>query len=134
MSRNRQQLPFTHRPRNRARAVAIPQQDQRIVQMVVYALASAIIVLWMAYLSSVTGSVLARLGVVPSHLTMSETIDRAGKSDRLAATKFDERLNAVAETSGSLETPRHAERIPLGCEGAFMRLVKDGNFSTRCIA
>jgi len=134
MSGNRQQFAWAHRPHPRARAVAVPQQDQRIVRMVVYALASAIIVLWMAYLSSVTGSVLTKLGVMPSHLTMSETINRAAKADRLVAAKFSDRWNAVAEISGAASAVRHAERIPVGCEGAFMRLVKDGNFSARCIA
>lgn len=135
LSRNQQQLHFGHRPHVRARAVAVPQQeDHKILLMVAYVLASAIIVLWMAYLPSVTGSILNRLGVVPQHLASSESINRLHKADRLVGTKFDDRWNAVAEISGATDAARSAERIPLGCEAAFMRLVKDGNFSARCIA
>ena len=37
--------------------------------MVVYALVSAIIVLWMAYLPTLTGSILTILNIVPTHLS-----------------------------------------------------------------
>jgi len=88
MSGNRDEFACAHRSHPRARAVAVPQQDQRIVRMVACALATAIIVMWMAYLSSVAASVVTRLGVASSHVTASEAINRLHKADRLVATKL----------------------------------------------
>ncbi len=67
---NRQhQFHFTRQPHARARAVALTQQQnqQRITMLVGYSLASAIIVLSMAYLPFLTGCILTNLNIVPTH-------------------------------------------------------------------
>jgi len=131
MDRNYQQL--ARRAQARARAIPAPRQDHRILLMVVYMLISAIIALWLAYLPTITASVLTQLNIVPQHLTAAETmVNRDHKGDRLATLTFDERWKAVA-TIDKAAPARRAERIPHGCEGAFSGLVKAGNFSTRCV-
>ena len=103
--------------------------------MVVYALASAIIVLWMAYLPTLMGSILTILNIVPTHLSSA--------SD--TSVPFDDRWNAFATTiktlgkndiHGRVTIPAEdmQQRIPVGCEPAFSHLIKAGNFSTRCVA
>jgi len=118
------------RPQAHSRAVAVPRHEHRIALTVAYVLISAIIVLWLAYLPAITGSILTQLNLVPQHLTSSETIDRAPKGDRLPT--FDERWKVTTTVDNRLPE-RRTERIPTGCEGAFSRLVKVGNFSTRCV-
>jgi len=130
MNGNRQK--FVGRPQAYARAMTVPRHDHRIALTVAYMLISAIIVLWLAYLPAVTGSILKQLNLVPEHLTASETVDRAPKGDRLMPLTFEERWKDVASIDKRLP-PRRAERIPNGCEGAFSRLIKAGNFSTRCV-
>ena len=64
-----QQLHFMRQPYVHARAVAQMQEkdQQKITIMVAYSLASAIIVLCMAYLPTLTGSILTNLNIVPTH-------------------------------------------------------------------
>ena len=82
---SQQQLHFMRQPHAHARAVAqVKEQNHHaITMMVVYALASAIIVLWMAYLPTLTGSILTILNIVPTHLSSaSDSINRANKDDK----------------------------------------------------
>ena len=64
-----QQLHFMRRPYAHARAVAQTQEkhQQKITMMVAYSLASAIIVLSMAYLPILMDSILTNLNIVPTH-------------------------------------------------------------------
>jgi len=132
MLRNEQHLHLARWPNVRARAVAIPHDDHKILMIVAYALASAIIVLWMAYRPAVTGSVLTKLNVV-QHISY-DSINRLHKGDQLAGEKFADRWNVTVAVIKASRPARSVERVPDGCEPAFSRLVKVGNFSARCVA
>jgi hypothetical protein len=98
-------------------------------------LVAAIIALWIAYLPSATGSVLTKLNVLPQHLSAdSYTINHLNKGGRLAGVRFDDRWSAIEPTNPSRPATQRTGHIPDGCEAAFSRLVKVGNFSTRCVA
>jgi hypothetical protein len=95
--RSQQQLHFMRQPYARARAVAQVQNQYKITMMVAYALASAIIVLWMAYLPTLTGSILKNLNVVPTHLSSaSDSVNLAKRHDQLTSVRFNDRWNAFA--------------------------------------
>ena len=129
MRRNAQQLHFARRPYIHARALSTAYQDRKALLVV---LASAIVVLWIAYLSAFTGSILSKSNVV-QHQTSNEMIYRLHKGG-LAPVYFHERWNAIVEIDKALNGTQSAERIPDGCEPAFSHLVKAGNFSARCVA
>jgi hypothetical protein len=116
----------------RVRAVDIRNEDNSALFIVAYALASAIIVLWLAYLSSVTGTVLSKLNILPEHLSYYETVNRLHKTDRRPMGSFNGRWNALV-TSGKPDAAQRTGRIPDGCESAFGVLVRVGNFSARCV-
>jgi hypothetical protein len=112
-----------------------------------YVLVSAIIVLWMAYVPTLTGNILTILNIVPTHLSSaSDSVNRANKEDQLTNVSFDDRWNAFATTTiktlgendlhGRVTVPAEdtQQLIPVGCELAFSHLIKTGNFSTRCVA
>jgi len=144
---SQQQLHFMRQPYPRARAVTqVQEQNQhKVTMVVVYALVSAIIVLWMAYLPTLTGSILTILNVVPTHLSSaSDSVNRANKDDQLTGLPFDDRWNAFTTTTKTLgengvqtrvaDPAEDVQRIPVGCETAFSHLIKAGNFSARCVA
>jgi hypothetical protein len=133
MGRNKQQLVLSQRPRVRARALANPNESHRIPLRADYALATAVIALWIAYLPLINAEVMSHLNVVPQHLTSTQIIDRTHKGDRVAGIKFEDRRNAIGNNRAS-RAMRRVERIPYACEATFSRLVKTGNFSVRCIA
>jgi hypothetical protein len=97
-------------------------------------LASAIIVLWIACLPALTGSILTGLNVVVQRQTSTEVINRLQKGDRLVPVNFHDRWNAIVEIDKAPNGTQSVERIPDGCEPAFSHLVKVGNFSARCVA
>ena len=145
--RSQQQLYLMCQPHARARAAAQVQKqsEYRITVMVAFALASAISMLWMAYLLTLTGGIPTNSNIAPTHLSSaSESGNRGNKDDRLTSVRFDDRWNAFATTIHTLgENGVHAraadpakdiQRIPVGCEAAFGHLVKNGNFSARCLA
>jgi hypothetical protein len=145
---SQQQRHCTRRQYAHARAVAqVQEQNQhKITMVVVYALASAIIVLWMAYLPTLTGSILTNLNILPTHLSSaSDSVNRANKDDQLTGISFDDRRNAFAtmtiKTLGEngvhtrvAEPAEDIQRTPVGCETAFSHLIKIENFSARCVA
>jgi hypothetical protein len=97
--RSQQQLHFKRQPYARARAVAqVQEQNQhKIITMVAYALASAIIVLWMAYLPTLMGSLMTNLNIVPTHLSsVSDSDNPANKGDQFTSVQFNNRWNALA--------------------------------------
>ncbi len=121
-----------------------PSFYKKVLIAVIYVTVSAIVALGMAYWPA-AAEVLGKLNVTPVHLTSaSEVPNRIHKSDRFSGISFQERWSAVparaAEAPGNesqREPPqaeKRIEKIPLGCELAFSRLVTKGNFSTRCIA
>lgn len=133
--RRNEQLQFMRHARSQAVAVARTQENVQHKFLVIgaYLIASAIIALWMAYLPTLAGNVLTQLNVLPRHV-VSNSINRLHKGDQLATVRFADRWNAIAAVSKPANARKSAERIPFGCEGAFSRLVKAGNFSARCIA
>ena len=117
----------------RARAVDLRKENDGFLLTVVHAVASAIIVLWLAYLSSMTGTILSKLNVAPEHLSYNETVNRVHKTDRLLMVSFNDRWNAFG-ANGKPDPAQRTGRILDGCESAFGSLIKVGNFSSRCVA
>ena len=105
-------------------------QDHKVLLMVV---ATAIVLLWIACLSALNGSILSKLNAVLQPQTSDATINRPHKGG-LAPANFYQRWNAIVEINKASQGARSVEQIPDGCEPAFSRLVKIGNFSTRCVA
>jgi hypothetical protein len=146
--RSQQHCHFMRQPYTRARAVAqVQQQNQhKIIMMVAYALASAIIVLWIVYLPTLLGSLMTNLNIVPTHLSsVSDNVNPPSKGDQFTSVQFNKRWDALAtmtiQTLGedgshsrATDLAKNIQRIPVGCELAFSQLVKTGNFSTRCVA
>jgi hypothetical protein len=106
---------------------------------------SAIAAFLLAYWPASAGDILAKLNIVPTHLTSASDIpDRTHKADRLPMITFEQRWSAVPAIANRIrsDSSEHKqpqaegriERIPFGCELAFSRLIVRGNFSTRCIA
>ena len=119
----------------RARAVDVRHEKEGILTTVLYVVASAIIVLWLAYLSSITGTILSNLHVLPEHVSHNDTVNRLHKTGRLPMVSFNDRWNAFV-TSGKADKADAAQRtgqVPDGCESAFSGLVKVGNFTSRCV-
>ena len=64
------------------------------------------------------------------------------KENRLMQISFQDRWSAVSalgteaagKNNGHVPQESGVEKIPFSCELAFSRLVREGNFSTRCIA
>ena len=121
----------------RSQAVAVarrqPSVHHKFLVMGAYLIASAIVVPWMAYLPTLGSNILTQLNTLPQHVAVN-AINGLHKRDQLTAARFDERWNALGVVTKPANTEKSAERIPFGCEGAFSRLVKDGNFTARCIA
>ena len=130
MHRNAQQLHFARRPYVHARAVSTAYPDRKALLMV---LVGAIVVLWVACVSALIGSMLSKLNVVQQQ-TFNEMINRLHKGDRLEPVYFHARWNAIVEIDKDLNGTQSVKRIPDGCEPAFSHVVKVGNFSARCIA
>ena len=104
MSRQ-QHLYSMRQPYGHARAVArVQEQNQhKITMMIAYALLSAIIVLWLAYLPTLTGSILTNLHIVPTHLSSaSDSVYRANRDDQHTGARFDDRWNAFTTTIKTL--------------------------------
>ncbi len=98
-----------------------------------YALLSGFAALWLAYWPAAANAVLAKLRVIPVDFTSAAQIpERAHKTDRLPLISFEQRWSAVPAKQPQAQ--RRTETIPFSCELAFSRLVKKGNFSTRCMA
>jgi hypothetical protein len=121
--------------RSQAVALVPPQQSFRYKLLTVsgYLIASAIIALWMAYLPTLAADFLTQLNVLPQHVA-SSSINRLHKSDQLVTVRFADRWIAMGTAGQPAHAGKSAEQIPFGCEGAFSRLVKVGNFSARCVA
>ncbi len=116
---------------------------EKVVNIIGYVLASAIIAIAMAYWPASAGDILARLNLVPGRLAAATVADRTHKSDRLVIA-FEQRWSAaparaheIRDNKGRREPPRgetRIEKIRFSCELAFSRIISKGNFSTRCIA
>jgi hypothetical protein len=109
-----------------------------------YTIVSAIAAFCVVCLPVSAENSLTKLNVTSTPLISVSDVAWIQKADRLSGILFEERWNAVpAPLTGTrnehsqLETSwaeTHIEKIPFSCELAFSRLVKTGNFSTRCIA
>lgn len=103
--RRQQQFHSMRQPYAHARAVAqVQEQNQhKITMMIAYALLSAIIVLWLAYLPTLTGSILTNLHIVPTHLSSASDGDsRANRDEQPKGARFDDRWNAFTTTLKTL--------------------------------
>lgn len=118
---------------------------KRVLVFLTYATASAIIAFAMSYWPVSAGNILTKLNVVPNHLTSaSEGSNFLVKGDRAPSVSFEQRWSAVPRTAIEMrgdKSRRQApqaegriEKVPFSCELAFSRLVRKGNFSTRCVA
>jgi hypothetical protein len=56
----------------------------------------------------------------------------SAKGDRLISKKAQERREGEVGTQ-STPVPTGVRKIPVGCDAAFSRLVKFGNFTARCV-
>lgn len=121
-----------HARRPRSYARALRHEHESILSTVLYVIASAIIVLWLAYLSSVTGTILSKLNIMPEHISYNDSVNRLNKTDRVPMVSFNDRWNAFV-TGGKPDAAQRTGRVPDGCETAFSGLVKVGNFSSRCV-
>lgn len=112
------------------------------LKSVSYVLGGAVVALciWPASAGDILGKVNAA-----SFLTVtSYASNRIHNESRVIEISFHERWSAVpaptfepADKKNRLEPPRaesRIEKIPFSCELAFSRLVRKGNFSTRCLA
>jgi hypothetical protein len=125
------------------RSLVNPSQgiDKRPPNTITYAIASGMIASLLAYWPSSAADVPTRLNIIPArHTTASDNGGATHKADRLAIS-FEQRWSAVPmrspELRGERKQPRAevpVETVPFSCELAFSRLVKKGNFSTRCVA
>jgi hypothetical protein len=135
--------------RNGQRRRAQPARNQspykRSLGPISYVVVAAIGAFLLAYWPASAGDILAKLNIVPTHLTSASDIpDRTHKSDRLLAISFEQRWSAVPPIANHIpsdssdhkqpQAGRHIERIPFSCELAFSRIISKGNFSTRCMA
>lgn len=71
----------------------------------------------------------------PLSLSLSESgvvPNRAAKADRLAGIQMTTK-DAGSGQAESRPVQGADRRIPLGCEGAFSKLVKSDNFAARCV-
>jgi hypothetical protein len=119
-------------------------RNGQIQGAVSYTIVSAIAAFCVVCLPVSAENSLTKLNVTSTPLMSVSDVARIQKADRLSGILFEERWNAVpAPSTGTRneqsqrETPwaeTHIEKIPFSCELAFSRLVKTGNFSTRCIA
>ena len=119
-------------------------RNGQIQGAVSYAIVSAIAAFCVVCLPVSAENSLTKLNVTPTPLISVSDVARIQKADRLSGILFEERWNAVPapligtrNEQSQRETPwaeTHIEKIPFSCELAFSRLVKTGNFSTRCIA
>lgn len=116
---------------------------EKAVRIVSSVLASAIVATAMAYWPASAGDLLEKFNLVPGQAATVAVPDRTHKSDRLAIS-FEQRWSAVparaAEISANKsrrDPPRgetRIEKVPFSCELAFSRIIRTGNFSTRCVA
>jgi hypothetical protein len=124
---------------------ARPAQNRSLFGAIGYAVISAIAAFLLAYWPASAGNILAKFNIVPTHLTSASDIpDRTHKADRLPAISFEQRWSAMPAIANRIrsdssehkqpQAERRIEKIPFSCELAFSRLVRRGNFNTRCIA
>jgi len=109
------------------------QLNHRILLLVACVMVSAIIVLWVAYLPIVTGSILTKLNIVQWHTSYDYSINRLHKGDRLGSVQFVDRWNVTGAIIKASHPAGNAGRIPEGCEPVFGRLVRSGNFTAFCV-
>ena len=113
--RSQQQFRSIRQPYVSACAVVQVQEQTRhkIALMVAYTIASAIIVLWMAYLPILKNNILSNSNIKPTHLSASsDSVNHVNKGDQLTSIRFRamERLRDDANTNARgerFQRPRH---------------------------
>jgi len=105
-----------------------------------YAVGSTIVALCIWPASA--GDIVAKFKA-PAFVTFTSGVsNQIHKEDLLTRISFQDRWSAVPESAvepagkNSRHAPREGgvEKIPFSCELAYSRLVRQGNFSTRCVA
>jgi len=118
-----------------------PNYYKKALIAVSYAVGSTIVALCIWPASA--GDILAKFNAPASSTFTSDVSNRIHKENRVTGISFQARWSAVpvptAEPTGKNDrheprTEGRTEKIPFSCELAFSRLVRKGNFSTRCIA
>ena len=118
-----------------------PSYYKNALMAVSYAVGSTIVALCIWPASA--GDILAKFNAPAFPTFTSDVSNRIHKENRVTGILFQERWSAVpaptAEPTGKKDrheprTEGRTEKIPFSCELAFSRLVRKGNFSTRCIA
>jgi hypothetical protein len=133
------------RNQSRVNAGSRNSSYKRSLGAISYIVIAAIAAFLLAYWPTSAGDILAKLNIVPTHLTSaSELPDRTHKADRLLVISFEQRWSAVPATVNRIrsygsdhqqpEAQSRIEKIPFSCELAFSRIISKGNFSTRCMA
>ena len=124
-----------HRPRfaqtqTYARAAPIRRENQMVLSLVAFALASAIMAIWATYLSTASNSILSNLAPFPA----TGIAEGVQKADRLSGPKFEDRWNPVLTIHKTSSIADRIKKLPIGCETAFSPLLKAQKFLARCLA
>jgi hypothetical protein len=105
-----------------------------------YAVGSTIVALCIWPASA--GDIVAKFKAPAVATFTSDLLNQIAKENRFTQISFQDRWSAVPASvtepadKNSRHEPREGgvENIPFSCELAFSRLVRQGNFSTRCVA
>ena len=116
-----------------------PSHYKNALTAIVRAVGSTVVALCIWSVSA--GDIVAKFNA-PAFATFTlGVLSQNQKENRLTRISFQDRWSAVpapgTEAAGKKnghEQESGVEKIPFSCELAFSRLVREGNFSTRCIA
>jgi hypothetical protein len=117
-----------------------PSYCKNALTAIGYAVGSAIVALCIWPASA--GNIVAKFNA-PAFVTFtSDLSNQIPKENRLTRISFQDKWSAVpaSVTEPARKNSRHEpreggiEKIPFSCELAFSRLIRQGNFSTRCVA
>ena len=117
-----------------------PSYCKNVLTGIGYVLGSTIVALCIWPASA--GYIVAKFNGPTFATFKSELANQIAKENRLTRISFQDRWSAVpalvTEPAGndSRHEPQEGsvEKIPFSCELAYSRLVRQGNFSTRCVA
>ncbi len=121
--------------KTRSIALACPERTHQVL-LAAWLVTTAILASWMLALLFPLGPSFVNFRA-PRHDSLSVISNSGGhslKADRLTSAKDRER--SEVEPTGTKSPPVSAgeRKIPVGCDLAFSRLVKSGNFIARCVS
>jgi hypothetical protein len=117
-----------------------PSYCKNVLTGIGYVLGSTIVALCIWPASA--GDIVAKFKAPAVATFTSDLLNQIAKENRFTQISFQDRWSAVPASvtepadKNSRHEPREGgvENIPFSCELAFSRLVRQGNFSTRCVA